>query len=138
MADGFFAHLAQPPPDLLGRLPWPKLEAGTLPAVDATALGVIALGIALRLQGLTQNSVWFDEAHSLSLASQPTLPLLLQAVVQDLQSPLYFALLRTWLGGFQGDVRARLLSVALGACSLYLTYQLGRALFPVVVGRLGP
>jgi len=137
MADGFFAHLAQHPPDLLGRLPWPKLEAGTLPAVDATALGVIALGIALRLQGLTQNSIWFDEAHSLSLANQPSLDLLLQGVVQDLQSPLYFALLRTWLEWFQGDVGARLLSVALGACSLYLTYQLGRALFSVEVGRLG-
>src|SRR3989304_10278334 len=125
MADGFFAHLAQPPPDLLGRLPWPKLEAGTLPAVDATALGVIALGIALLLQGLTQNSVWFDEAHSLSMASQPTLPLLLQAVVQDLQSPLYFALFQAWLRWFPSDFGVRLLSVVLGTLSLYLTYQLG-------------
>ncbi len=136
MADGLFGRLAQRPPELLGRLPRPRVEAGTLPAIDAFAPGAIALGVALRLQGLTQDGVWFDEAHSLSLASQPTLDLLLQGVVQDLQSPLYFMLLRVWLPWFPGDFGARLLSVVLGATSLYLTYQLGRALFSPAAGRL--
>src|SRR5688572_5931279 len=85
----------------------------SIPAVDSKIAAILVLALGLRLWQLTDNSVWFDEAHSLSLASQPMVALLLEGVVHDLQSPLYFLLLKTWLLWFQSEFGVRLLSVLL-------------------------
>src|SRR5688500_10379238 len=76
---------------------------------------VTLLGLAVRLYGLTNFGIWFDEAYHLELVRQPTIPAMLDAVLSNPPSdPLYVLLLRPWVALFgSSDFAIRALSVLL-------------------------
>jgi uncharacterized membrane protein len=87
----------------------------------------------LRIYHIDHQSLWYDEALSLTL-SQPPLGQITDKLVQDLHintyPPLYFYTLYAWfkLFGF-GVFQARLLSAVYGTLAIVMIYFLARYLF---------
>lgn len=105
------------------------------PSVARLALlALILSAYALRLQDLTLQNIWWDEARNIEVALRPfwQIPF---APELDIQPPLYFWLLHGW-GRFMGiemgmdPIRvafvARYLSVAAGIAGVVLLYALTR------------
>ena len=70
-------------------------------------VGITALALALRVLGISRQSVWFDEAFSVGIAALP-LPALLDATAHDLNPPLYYLVLHAWLPLATNDAWLRL------------------------------
>ncbi len=94
------------------------------------ALGAVTtLGLLLRLYRIDHQSLWYDEAFSLTVARLP-LPDMLAAVLDDhVHPPVYYLVLHSWVGwlGF-GALQARLLSAVFGTASIVMLYLLARIL----------
>jgi mannosyltransferase len=100
---------------------------------EAVTVGLMLAGaLALRLWGLSSESVWLDEATSVFLAKMP-LARMVDWTAVDIHPPLYYALLHFWLALGDGEWQIRLLSVALGVFSVAVLYALARRLFNVWV-----
>ncbi|MBI4302209.1 MAG: hypothetical protein HY664_06355, partial [Chloroflexi bacterium] len=84
-------------------------------------VAILLLALGFRLYDIQNKSLWFDTAHSLALADRSNLVKVLQGAVRDMQSPLYFLLLRFWMQLNDTEVWARLLSVAFGVGNVYMT-----------------
>lgn len=81
---------------------------------------LLALAVALRLYGLTAASIWGDEGSSLLLAQYP-LSELWDHAAHDVHPPLYFALLRGWIGLFGDSIFSiRLASAVPGVVAVFL------------------
>jgi 4-amino-4-deoxy-L-arabinose transferase-like glycosyltransferase len=102
-------------------------------------LGVTLLGLVVRLYGLTNYGVWFDEAYHIQLVQLPTITAMLDAVLSNPPSdPLYVLLLRPWVGLFgPGDGSVRTMSVLLSTATLPATYWLGKIVAGRAVGLVG-
>ena len=115
---------------------------------------LILLGcFALRLQALTLQNIWWDEARNIDVALRPFTQVA-TAPELDIHPPLYFWLLHFWLRGlgFHTQVEptllafgARLLSVAAAMLATALLYPLGRrfgaplaALYTVAIAGFAP
>jgi mannosyltransferase len=85
-------------------------------------LGVLVLGLLPRLYGLTERSLWFDEAFSWRMIRFPWGEML-ERVGRDNHPPLYFILLKVWAGLFGDSALAlRSLSVVFGLATIVGTY----------------
>jgi 4-amino-4-deoxy-L-arabinose transferase-like glycosyltransferase len=105
----------------------------------AALAGIMLLGLAIRLYGLTSYGIWWDEAYHVQLVRLPSVGAMLDAVLSNPPSdPLYVFVLRVWAGLFgTGDAELRMLSVLFSTLTLPATYWLGRVLAGPVVGLLG-
>ena len=94
-------------------------------------VGLSALAFALRVQGLSFQSLWRDEVDSIRFAGQP-LPQLLHAFAAPGQNgPLYFLLLRPWLlVGGESEFSLRFFSAVFGVLAIPLVYRVSLRLFP--------
>src|SRR5690349_5049990 len=64
-------------------------------------VGLMVVGLAVRVWGLTAYDVWFDEAYHVQLVKLPTVGAMLDAILSNPPSdPLYAILLRGWTGLF--------------------------------------
>jgi mannosyltransferase len=98
---------------------------------------VLALGTALRLYRLDDQSLWGDEALSLTMAR-----LSLSQISDELTRnatntfpPLYFYTLHGWLNVFGfGPLQARLLSAVCGTLAILTTFLLAKYVFDRRVG----
>ncbi|MBN1137236.1 MAG: glycosyltransferase family 39 protein, partial [Anaerolineae bacterium] len=99
-------------------------------AAVAALLGAVTLvALALRLYGLDAQSLWYDEAFSVYLASMG-LEEITARTAADIQPPLYYYLLHGWMRLFgNGEVAVRSLSVLLGLLTVPLIYFAGVELF---------
>jgi len=91
--------------------------------------GILVLGAVLRLWGLGDKSLWFDEAYSVYLAQQPfvEIPRLLR--LYDTHPPLHYVLLHFWMAAFgKAEVAIRLPSVLASVGVLALTFAFARRL----------
>jgi len=88
---------------------------------------VITLAFALRLYHLGDQSLWYDEAHSL-LMSQKDPGSIIAATAQDTMPPLSYLLLHVW-GAFADDFYVRFPSALFSALCVPLVYSLARMLF---------
>ncbi|HUZ71437.1 MAG TPA: glycosyltransferase family 39 protein [Stellaceae bacterium] len=120
--------MRQSPPAAVGtaaeRLGFRK--AGT-PAVASAwlwLLAILAVGLALRIWHLGQESLWLDEADSWRFAQLSQHALWTEPL--DTHPPLYYSLLRLWRVFGQSEAALRSLSVVFGALAIGLTYLLGR------------
>lgn len=79
----------------------------------------LLLAILLRMTSLTSQSLWFDEAFSWCLVTEFPLHEVVARTAADVHPPLYYLLLRTWIGCCGDSVVAlRGLSVAFAIASL--------------------
>lgn len=93
--------------------------------------GLLALGALLRVVFLGSRSLWFDEASSLILAGLPLARLPALLVRNEMNPPLYYALMHFWLKCF-ADPRLglRLFSAACGVAALVAFRPLAQRLLP--------
>ncbi len=97
----------------------------------STAGAVVVAGLLLRLYRLDNQSVWSDEAFSLSATRLP-LPQMQEKIVEFSWNhpPLHYLLLHVWLRWFGfGPWQARLLSVLFGTLAVAMMYLLARYVF---------
>lgn len=96
-----------------------------------TASVLILCGAVLRLWLLGAKSLWFDEASSLLLASRPLGELAGLLTRNEMNPPLYYALMHGWLKAF-ADPRTglRLFSALCGIASLFAFRDLCARLLP--------
>lgn len=92
-------------------------------SIEGLAVALVMLvGLALRLYGLGSESVWIDEAQSLSWADLGVKTIVYEGAHYN-QAPFYFILLRAWMGlGYRTEVWARLLSALLGTAFIGVFY----------------
>ncbi|MGQ9585018.1 MAG: glycosyltransferase family 39 protein [Anaerolineae bacterium] len=113
---------------------------------EVGAWGLLLAGaLALRLWGLTDESLWYDEAWSVAIAREslgwisvlrvPGLPVPLPYTGSG-GGLLYHLVLHFWLLLGEGVFAARFLSVLLGCAGVALTTLLGRDLFGARAGRM--
>ena len=96
------------------------------------ALAGCAAGV---LAGLFGGPLWLDETLSVEIARLP-LPELYGALRQDGAPPVYYLLLKTWMGAFgTGTTAVRLLTVCLLPVVLLLAHRAGSRLAGVAGGR---
>lgn len=101
---------------------------------ERTALLLTGLGLVLRLLGLGARPLWFDEVISAVYARQDWSDLL-RLNAGDNHPPGYYLALKVWIGLFgREDWVIRLLSVGPGVAAIWLTWLIGRKLFPTQVG----
>ncbi len=125
---------------LIGRM-WGSEERVTTTRKSSLAIGhwplvIVLLAFALRLYRLDFQSLWWDEGHSVDMASAalaaiPTLP------GMDVHPPLYFWLLHLWMAvAGRSEFALRFLSVCFGVATVALLYRMGRAMGGAGLGRL--
>ena len=86
-------------------------------------------GLALRLWGLTRQSIWVDEQFTLKFAGLER-PLTAEGLLVNLQGPLHAALLHLWCGLFGwGDFAVRLPQALISAASVPLLFAAARPVF---------
>jgi 4-amino-4-deoxy-L-arabinose transferase-like glycosyltransferase len=99
---------------------------------------VTLLALVIRLYGLTNHGVWWDEAYHAELVRLPSVGAMLDAVLSNPPSdPLYALVLRAWSGlAGTGDAAIRLPSVLFSAATVPATYWLGRVVAGEAAGLL--
>ena len=89
---------------------------------------ILLLAFGLRVWGLGDRNLWWDEGFSSWIAQQPTLQLI-ERTASDVHPPLYYLLLHLWQGATGGNEFAlRFLSVAAGVLGVAFLYKLAAAL----------
>ena len=80
---------------------------------------IILLGLALRLQRISWQPIWWDEGYSVYFATEPALTML-RLTALDIHPPFYYLLLHFWFGLNRNTdpETARLLSILIGALTL--------------------
>lgn len=90
-------------------------------------LALLLLGTALRAWGLDAQSLWRDEVDTVRFATQPLPDLLSMFVVPGHNGPLYYLLMRPWIGlTGRSDYALRYSALLLGILTLPLAYQVTR------------
>lgn len=78
----------------------------------------VALALALRIWEAWESSLWLDELHTLSHASQPSLAALLEAVeLERVHVPLFFAFTQLF-GGWEEGASLRWIPILASLCTL--------------------
>lgn len=100
---------------------------------------VAAVGLVLRLSGLTERGLWLDEMVSLQVAARPWAEIARGAVFDNHTPPLYYLLLHLWLGAVPESLAALRLPSVLAdvGCLVLLAATAGRLFgrsFGLVVG----
>ena len=100
------------------------------------ALGLIVLlGLALRLYRLDAQSLWYDEAYSVDLASRQPTEIVFGVIGDHL--PLYFGLLHFWIAqAGQSEFAIRFLSVLFGVAAIPASCVLARRLLSPRAGLI--
>jgi mannosyltransferase len=104
--------------------------------VMSLLLLVLLVAFALRLYRLGYQSLWYDEAVSLHLATKDLLGLT-QHTAGDIHPPLYYCLLHFWIAAAgRSEFSAAFLSVVFGVLLIAGCYRLGADLYDRRVGLL--
>ena len=101
---------------------------------SAALLALLLLAFVLRVYALDAQSLWYDEAVTAQVTQQG-LGELAQWTADDIQPPLYYALVAGWTRqAGTGEWALRFPSVASGLVMVALAYALGRRLFGPAAG----
>jgi mannosyltransferase len=100
-------------------------------------LAVLLLAFALRIAGLTAQSLWRDEVDALRFSQEPATTLVRNFVSPGWNGPLYYVLLRFWVALVgHSEFALRYFSLCWGVLGVALTFRLGRAWFSQRIGGL--
>ena len=95
---------------------------------------LLLLGLCLRLYDLDGESIWVDEGHAIYVASSD-LNQLIEESSRDNNPPLYSIILHYWMILTPHTIFfLRFLSVIFGVLSIFLIYEIGKAIFDQKVG----
>jgi mannosyltransferase len=98
---------------------------------------IVVLGFLLRLYRLDYQSVWFDEAFSITASAKPLAPLTEFLIQRDRHPPLHYYLLHFVFALFgYGALQARVVSLIFGSLSIFVLYLLAKYLFDASTGLL--
>jgi mannosyltransferase len=100
-------------------------------------VGIITLGICLRLLYLGAPSFWVDEALSVAFARLSWPQFMHLMVTRELNMLPYYLVLRAWIHFGTEEWIVRSLSAICSIATLPLFYRLGVRLFGVRVGQIG-
>jgi uncharacterized membrane protein len=101
------------------------------------ALAALLVGWAARLYRLGEQSFWYDEGTSATVAPRDVATIL-QNAAADIHPPLYYLLLHVWIGpAGTTEWAIRLPSVGFGLLTVALVYRLGRDLLGPLGGLSG-
>jgi 4-amino-4-deoxy-L-arabinose transferase-like glycosyltransferase len=111
----------------MSRKLFPQFFISHRDAVTSIILTLIAL--AVRLKGLSLDSLWFDEVFSIR-AARLSLSEIISLTSGDVHPPLYYLLLHFWMKLFgETEVAVRMLSVCFSVLAVFVVYQLALKLF---------
>jgi mannosyltransferase len=100
-------------------------------------LAILAVGSALRFTLLGEHSLWADEAFVAWAVRSTWKDLFPVLATADSHPPLYYALMKAWVGlAGTGEIALRIPSAALSSLSVILTYVLARRMGSESVGLL--
>lgn len=117
----------RPPPD-------PRPTTRRAAPVFGLALAILLVAAALRVYDLGGRDLWVDEANGV-LISQESLPGLLARLKLDSSPPLYYLVLKGWMGiAGDAEVAVRLVSVVAGLALVAGIFIAGRRLFSLETG----
>jgi len=98
---------------------------------------LLLLAFAVRLPGLTAQSLWRDEVDALRFSQEPLGTMLRNFSRAGWNGPLYYLVLRVWVSMTgQSEFALRYLSLLFGVLSVALLYRLGRDWFSPLVGTI--
>ncbi len=113
------------------RRPFVRGLPGQRTRLTAWALiGLLLLGLALRVQRLDFQPLWWDEGYSVWFATHP-IGDMIALTAQDIHPPLYYALLHAWIALLgPTPIALRLCSVVVSLPGIALAYVAARRLLP--------
>ncbi len=89
---------------------------------------LILIAFGLRIWGLAEHNIWWDEGIGIWLSRMPAVEIV-RWTAGDVHPPLYYLLLRGWrLVAGEGEFLLRFPSVLFSTLAVALIYRLGRAL----------
>ncbi|HWA51991.1 MAG TPA: glycosyltransferase family 39 protein [Patescibacteria group bacterium] len=98
---------------------------------------ILLLGLGLRLISLNQ-SLWLDEATSVSTIHMSLSQFFGKFIVGDFHPPLYYLTLRVWSIFFgTTEIGLRSLSILFGVLTIYFVYLIGKELINKETGIVG-
>ena len=104
----------------------------------ATLVGLLLLGLALRLYGLDADSLWLDEVKTLTTSKLSFMPMLNFQARDSVHPPLLYLVTGLFIGLFgESDFVVRLQAALFGALAVLLTYKLGETLWTRREGVIG-
>jgi mannosyltransferase len=127
-------HDPKPGTGIASRTRFDTLALACSASIWPLTLGILLFAFVLRVYRLEAQSIWWDEGHSIQMASAPlaqipTLP------GMDVHPPGYFVLLHQWMAiAGRSEFALRYLSLAFSLLTLALLMRFGRALAARVGG----
>lgn len=105
---------------------------------NSILLAIFGLGLLLRVHDLGGESIWYDEAVSITASKLSVLEQIRWNFTQsDNNPPLYYTILHFWVSVFgDSEFSARFPSVIFGSLSIIAIYGLGNLLFDRKTGLL--
>jgi 4-amino-4-deoxy-L-arabinose transferase-like glycosyltransferase len=115
-----------------------KNEGARLPdssrSVGLAAVGITLGAALLRVCGIGEQELWYDEAFSFHMTAADNA---LDCIIYDYNPPLYYVLLRAWSAiASTSEVALRMLSATLGSAFVAVMIWIGRLLFTWRIGLL--
>src|ERR1035437_7035285 len=115
----------------------PAAAKSLRPLATATLLVILLAGLGLRLYRLTWQSVWDNEAFSLTVSHLPSHEMTAKIVKDIVHPPLHYYLLHGVFRAFGfGDLQARLVSAVFGTITVGVVFLLAQYLFDTSTGLL--
>jgi hypothetical protein len=94
------------------------------------------VGLALRLPGIWERALWYDEGFTIRLSQLGWGDLVDRAAHGDNHPPVFYALLKLWIAAFGRSLLAmRLLDVLLGLGTIWVVFALALRTVPKREGR---
>ncbi|MFQ6039280.1 MAG: glycosyltransferase family 39 protein [Candidatus Poribacteria bacterium] len=97
---------------------------------------IFLLGAILRIYGLTQQSLWLDEANGIRIAEK-SFPEIISELKDDVSPPLHYFMLHIWMKIFgSGELSTRAFVAIFGILLIPAIYYVGSSLFNRRVGLI--
>lgn len=97
---------------------------------------ILLVAFLLRVYDLGHESIWMDEAFSVSVAKLDFLGII-KGTAKDLHPPLYYLLLHFWIKLFGiSEFTIRFMSVIFGVFTVFMVYKIGAQIFSKDAGLL--
>lgn len=101
---------------------------------NAILLGILLIGIFLRLYDIGGESLWWDEGFSIQFANLKISQIFF---LQEHNPPLYYIILHWWMNLFKiSEFSVRFPSAIYGSIAILMIYNIGSEIFDEEVGKI--